>query len=137
MRVVIIKTCEVCGKSIRTGWKYCHEHRNTRVDSEMKIIRNADSFTEKKINTMVIGFSFIFLMIVGSIAFNYREHLVKIPDYVLVFGTIIMVVTIALTLKHILTARLGRGSERYEEIVKSKLDKDRAKKEYDEELLNK
>jgi len=24
------KECEVCGRSIRSGWKYCYEHRGTR-----------------------------------------------------------------------------------------------------------
>ena len=24
--------CEVCGRPIKTGWKYCYEHRNTRTE---------------------------------------------------------------------------------------------------------
>jgi len=28
-----MKTCEVCGRRIRTGRKYCYEHRNTRNDN--------------------------------------------------------------------------------------------------------
>jgi len=28
-----MKTCEVCGRRIRTGYKYCYEHRHTRSDN--------------------------------------------------------------------------------------------------------
>lgn len=28
-----MRTCEVCGRRIRTGRKYCYEHRNTRSDN--------------------------------------------------------------------------------------------------------
>ncbi len=30
------KVCVVCGRRIRTGWKYCHEHRNTKSSSKKK-----------------------------------------------------------------------------------------------------
>ena len=29
------KVCVVCGRRIRTGWKYCYEHRHTRVDAQV------------------------------------------------------------------------------------------------------
>jgi preprotein translocase subunit SecF len=29
----VMKTCEVCGRRIRTGRKYCYEHRGTRSDN--------------------------------------------------------------------------------------------------------
>lgn len=28
-----MKRCEVCGRRIKSGWKYCHEHRNFVSDN--------------------------------------------------------------------------------------------------------
>lgn len=50
------KTCVICGKNIRSGWKYCHEHRNTRSERSRGDIHPAAA---------IIGLGIFFLFMAG------------------------------------------------------------------------
>lgn len=52
-----MKKCVICGKRIRTGRKYCFEHRNIK-SSQKKNTNERDIFIV--VIGMVIGFYFIF-----------------------------------------------------------------------------
>ncbi len=41
-----MKTCEICGRPIKSGWKYCWEHRHTSQANTMREQREIDRATE-------------------------------------------------------------------------------------------
>lgn len=53
------KTCVVCGRSIRTGWKYCYEHRNTRSETSNGI---GDWTSQLVVGIVVFFISLIFII---------------------------------------------------------------------------
>jgi len=58
-----MKTCEVCGRPIRTGRKYCYEHRGTRSDNVIdKAERKYISYHNTRTDFIML-FLFIILMI--------------------------------------------------------------------------
>lgn len=80
-----MRTCIVCGKSIRTGWKYCHEHRNTsqynRIKNENKVEEKGTTPQEDFIDILFDLFAFIrkhwlvFVLILAFfIAFGLRNY---------------------------------------------------------------
>lgn len=41
------KKCEICGRSIKSGYKYCWEHRHTAQAEKNRILRKEDELIEE------------------------------------------------------------------------------------------
>ncbi|MCD4666557.1 hypothetical protein K8R47_01985 [archaeon] len=65
----MVKKCVICGNLIRTGRKYCYEHRNISQESKMRVI--LERKLERQITVtnvaFIIGIILIFLFIMVSI----------------------------------------------------------------------
>lgn len=51
------KECDICGRPIKTGRKYCWEHRHTSQSKEVqeeKLIREAEEKLIKKVNSKTV-----------------------------------------------------------------------------------
>jgi|GEM_PF-3512528 len=59
------KTCIICGKSIRTGWKYCFEHRNYRG------YENKRRLTPEQFAISIVAILLFFVIIFAMLEGNY------------------------------------------------------------------
>jgi len=59
--------CEVCGKRLRTGWKYCSEHRNTINPNIMGLGSRKWREREFRKEATMISFIGVIFIIVGLV----------------------------------------------------------------------
>ena len=60
-----MKTCEVCGRPIRTGRKYCYEHRGTRSDNVVDYAtKQYVSHHSMRSKTVLVCFGMLFFIII-------------------------------------------------------------------------
>lgn len=69
----MIKRCEVCGRRIKSGWKYCFEHRNTistfsgnYARTRREAYRINALITTIGIFAFIFGISFLFVSSAGA-----------------------------------------------------------------------
>lgn len=106
--------CDVCGRTLRTGRKYCYEHRNTRTDSLCgdEVIEDIPAIYKKKRTGVFILF---FLGAMGLI-FAIFSLIFAPVSYI---GQAIIMIIVAIVLIFIGRARLKQlDKEEAEELKK-------------------
>jgi hypothetical protein len=83
------KTCEICGKSIRTGRKYCKEHRNTLQTSGLSSMKKIERlYLRYRRKTMKLNYIYLFLGIASLIIGILLYFLLK-NSWMLVIGFVL------------------------------------------------
>jgi ABC-type multidrug transport system fused ATPase/permease subunit len=117
----VMKTCEVCGRRIRTGYKYCWEHRHTSEGEKLRgdvLFNKAQKFYFQWVSMifMMIGFGLLFLI---SYLVVVLGGFMLLVNGAMVIAFIIMII---IFLPFVLKNRIIR-SEKCEEYVKNHLRK--------------
>ncbi|MBI2545603.1 hypothetical protein HYV81_00285 [Candidatus Woesearchaeota archaeon] len=129
-----MKECVVCGKGIKSGYKYCWQHRNYSNEySESRLLRDANrSFLQKKVRFWVIVA--IIFMLVGLLNIPFIGSVMDgrpIFLYIWLFIPIIIIVGSSTLAK----SKIRNRHPDYENYVRDYVAKVREESEYKESLL--
>jgi hypothetical protein len=92
-----MKTCEVCGRRIRTGYKYCWEHRHTRSDNVVHKATN-DYIRFQMNKTFIVWGTFTVLLLIAFLLIGYLVNQIYIA---LIIGIpISLIVSIYISIKY-------------------------------------
>lgn len=114
-----MKTCEVCGRPIRTGRIYCREHRRTKPAGQIledQLLHKAQKLYYQRVATRFVGLGLGLLFLITYLVF-------LIGGYGLFINTFILILFIALTIIYLPIVFKNRimRSEKCDEYIKKYL----------------
>lgn len=120
--------CEICGRSIRTGRKYCYEHRNVSPNIRIVVVAEKEFIKRHRWNLVIILF-FIWIFSILSISL-IGETVMFIASALLVLSPFYWKIV-----DPIAKFRIGRRTKGYEKFMKNYVKHKVDEREYKKSLF--